>query len=37
MHATIYKIDNQQGLSVEPREIHSISYITYNGKEPGKE
>ena len=34
----IYKIDKQQGPTVQQRELHSISYNnTYNGKESEKE
>ena len=37
MHTAIFKIDNQQGPTVQYRELCSISVITSVGKEFGKE
>ena len=35
-HTTVYRMDNQQGPTVEHREVYSIFVITYKGKESGK-
>ena len=32
VHSTVYKIDNQQGPTVEHRELYSIFYNNLNGK-----
>ena len=37
MQTTIYKIDKQQGPNVQSKELYSISYSNYSGKESEKE
>ena len=37
IHIAVFKMDNQQGLTVQHRERHSMSYNNYNGKEFEKE
>ena len=37
IYTTIYKTDTQQGPTVWHRELYSMSWNSYNGKEYGKE
>ena len=37
IHTAIYKVDYQQGPTVQHRELYSVSVITYKGKESEKE